>query len=276
MKYETEVCLINADDGQIQQALLNLLINARDAMVDGGTITISTARVTYDHAPGQNGERAGDYVSIAVADTGTGMDRATQQHIFEPFFTTKEQGKGTGLGLAVVYGVVNGHNGFVNVLSEAGQGSQFTLFFPLFATAEASRPPERERKRVASTERILLVDDEEDVGDIIRRMLITLGYKVTFVRTGRKAISAYKRSRYSTVILDLNMPEMGGRETLEKLREIDPSVRVIISTGYSNKKVELADLVSSVDGFLQKPYQIDDLERTLQAALSNSPTPLRD
>lgn len=268
-----EVCLINGDDGQIQQALLNLLINARDAMPEGGVITVTTSR-SDGSGKGSNGSdfRGADMVSIMVADNGTGMDSATQQHIFEPFFTTKDQGKGTGLGLSVVYGVVNAHNGYVQMQSEEGRGSQFQLFFPLLPSSEPPRrlAPSRKQPSGRRLARILIVDDEPDVGDVIAGMLSSLGYATTFVDGGRKAVAAYRRGRrYAAVLLDLNMPVMGGRETLLKLREIDPDVRVLISTGYSNKNTDLADLIELADGFLQKPYQTEELSRALRTVLDS-------
>lgn len=265
-----EVCVMNGDDGQIQQALLNLLINARDAMPDGGKIIISVDRVARETADGKNGMDTGrtEHVVIQVVDTGIGMDRQTQQRIFEPFFTTKEQGKGTGLGLAVVYGVVNAHGGTVSVGSVPNQGTEFSLSFPLLAAAEPEKKMDRTQRSVKGAEHMLVVDDEEDVGKVIIGMLKALGYKATFLSSGKKAVAAYKRGRrYSTVLLDLNMPEMTGRETLLKLREIDPSVRIIISTGYSNKTVELSDLGSSIHGTLHKPYQIDELAAVLHPVL---------
>ena len=261
---------MNGDDGQIQQAMLNLLINARDAMPDGGNILVTTDRVGRDIRDGQNGSPSGpsEHVMIQVVDSGVGMDRQTQQRIFEPFFTTKEQGKGTGLGLAVVYGVVNAHGGSVSVDSNPGRGTEFSLLFPLLATAEPEKKPEKPHRPAKGAEHILVVDDEEDVGNVILGMLKALGYKATFVTSGKKAVSAFKRGRrYSTVLLDLNMPEMTGRETLLRLREIDPSVRVVISTGYSNKSVELTDLGSSIHGYLHKPYQIEELAETLRPIL---------
>ncbi|MEK6649904.1 MAG: ATP-binding protein, partial [Bacteroidota bacterium] len=259
---------------QIQQAILNLLINARDAMPEGGTITVTTNRTDATGLRGSNGSehRAAEMVAITVADNGMGMDAATQQHIFEPFFTTKDQGKGTGLGLSVVYGVVNAHNGFVQLQSEEGRGSQFHLFFPLVPAAEPSRRTTTTRRPTAGRRvaRILIVDDESDVGDVIAGMLSSLGYATTFVDSGRKAMTAYRRGRrYAAVILDLNMPVMGGRETLLKLREIDPKVRVLISTGYSNKNTDFADLIELADGFLQKPYQTEELGRALRAVLES-------
>lgn len=269
-----DVCLINGDDGQIQQALLNLLINARDAMPEGGTITVTTNRTDATGLRGSNGNehRAAEMVAITVADNGMGMDTATQQHIFEPFFTTKDQGRGTGLGLSVVYGVVNAHNGFIQLQSEEGRGSQFHLFFPLLPSTEPPRRtmPTRRPGAGRRVARILIVDDETDVGDVIAGMLSSLGYATTFVDSGRKAVTAYRRGRrYAAVILDLNMPVMGGRETLLKLREIDSSVRVLISTGYSNKNTDFADLIELADGFLQKPYQTEELGRALRAVLES-------
>lgn len=270
-KLAPEVCLINGDDGQIQQALLNLLINARDALPQGGTITVTTARLGAGQTPPHGGPEnpANEYVLIAVQDNGVGMDQVTQQRIFEPFFTTKDQGKGTGLGLAVVYGVVNAHNGFINVQSEEHRGSQFSLYIPLFAMAENTRRTDNVQRPSRNPGRILIVDDEHDVGDVIGGMLETLGYSTTFVDSGRKAVAAYRRGRrYAAVILDLNMPSMGGRETFLKIREIDPQARVVLSTGYSNKNTELADLVDQVDGFLQKPYQTEELGRLLRTLLT--------
>lgn len=270
-KLTPEVCLINGDDGQIQQALLNLLINARDAMPDGGVITVSTGRT--DGSSPRGGEQRGlDMVTITVADNGVGMDTATQQHIFEPFFTTKDQGKGTGLGLSVVYGVVNAHNGYIQMQSEEGRGTHFQLYFPLDVASEPARRTTALKRPSSGRKvaRILIVDDESDVGDVIAGMLSTMGYATTFVDSGRKAVTAYRRGRrYAAIILDLNMPVMGGRETLLKLREIDPAVRVLISTGYSNKNSDLADLIDLADGFLQKPYQTEELGRALRSVLES-------
>lgn len=259
--------IVNGDDGQIQQALLNLLINARDAMPGGGVITVETRVVRYDDRRAEPvGEtRAGDYVAISVTDTGVGMDAATQQRIFEPFFTTKDQGKGTGLGLSVVYGVVNGHNGFINVQSEPGEGSQFTLHFPVLQEAERTRLSSKEPKLHRGKERILVVDDEEHVGEVIGGMLKNLGYEVTVVRSGKEALQVARRKKqFDAVLLDMNMPTMGGKETFVRLKELDPSLSVIISTGYSNTVIDEMPLRNSVDAFLQKPYQIEELSKIMR------------
>jgi PAS domain S-box-containing protein len=264
-----EVCLINGDDGQISQALLNLLINARDAMPEGGLLTVSTAKTNFDRNHSGIGEsRTGDYVVATIADTGTGMDRRTQQHIFEPFYTTKDQGKGTGLGLAVVYGVVNAHNGFITLQSEPGVGSQFALHFPLLAGTDSSRRTPPAGRLPRGKESVLVVDDELDVREVIGGMLNDLGYKVTKVESGKKALDLYKKKkRFDVVVLDMNMPVMGGKETFAKLKAIDPHTRVIISTGYSNRTLELSPLRDEANAILQKPYQMEELSRTMRSVL---------
>jgi PAS domain S-box-containing protein len=265
-----ELLIINGDEGQVQQAILNLLINARDAVNDGGTITVECRVENLDRELkyGMGEPRAGTYVSVSVADTGVGMDRATQQRIFEPFFTTKDQGKGTGLGLSVVYGVVNSHGGFITVQSEPGEGSVFTLYFPLLTDRESIRRASKQPRLLRGNEHVLVVDDEEPVSQVIGGMLKDLGYKVTIANSGQHALSLYKkRKRFDLVVLDINMPEMSGKETFQRLKEIDPKARVIISTGYGTKSTESLPLQEAVDGFLEKPYQLEELSKTVRAVL---------
>jgi CheY-like chemotaxis protein len=196
------------------------------------------------------------------------MDHYIQQRIFEPFFTTKDQGKGTGLGLSVVYGVVNSHNGFIHVQSEPGKGSRFSLYFPLLTDRESIRRATRRHRLLRGSENVLVVDDEESVSDVIGGMLRDLGYTVTLAHSGQQALALYaKRKRFDLVVLDVNMPEMSGRETLFKLKEIDPNVRVIISTGYGTKSMESLPLHEVVDGFLEKPYQLEELSKAVRAVL---------
>ncbi|HWP83457.1 MAG TPA: PAS domain S-box protein [Bacteroidota bacterium] len=271
--------IVNGDDGQIQQAILNLLINARDAMPDGGTITIETRRTSVDsqRAASLSEARSGDFVQISVTDTGVGMSPQIQQRIFEPFFTTKDQGKGTGLGLSVVYGVVNSHNGFIAVQSAVGEGSQFTLYFPLMQEAERVRSALRESKVYRGKERVLVVDDEEHVGNVIGGMLKTLGYRVTTVKSGKEAIDSVKKKKhYDAVVLDMNMPTMGGKETFVRLKELDPDLAVIVSTGYSNTVIEGTPLHDTIDAFLQKPYQIEELSKTMHAVFSKRRSAIKD
>ncbi len=265
-----DICIINGDDGQIQQSLLNLLINARDAMPEGGVIAVQSEKINFDAQPASlvAESRTGEYVAISVTDQGVGMDHQIQQRIFEPFFTTKDQGKGTGLGLAVVYGVINAHNGFITVQSEPGIGSQFTLYFPLLKEVERTSAPVKSQKLERGRERILVVDDEHNVAEVIGGMLTNLGYNVTIAESGKKAVSLYKKnSGYDAVILDMNMPQMGGKETYAKLKALDPEIRIIISTGYSSKGFEFSDAGESAKAYLQKPYQLEELSRTMRDVL---------
>jgi PAS domain S-box-containing protein len=269
-KLTDEVCIINGDDGQIQQSMLNLLINARDAMPDGGVITIHSGKKQVEEDTTATPEiRKGEYATISITDTGLGIDRNVLMHIFEPFFTTKDQGKGTGLGLSVVYGVVNSHNGFITVQSELRRGSQFVLHFPILPATESLKRHIKPKKLEGGTEHILIVDDEKDVADVIGGMLESLGYKVTIVDSGQKAINLFKKkNKINVVILDLNMPKMSGREAFIRLKKIDPDIRVIISTGYSNRAMDVTLLQDSVEAFLQKPYQIEELSKTVHQVLN--------
>ncbi len=264
-----QVIIINGDDGQLQQSILNLLINARDAMPDGGTITVqSIQKQIEEDATGSTETRRGDFIAISIADTGIGMDKNVQQHIFEPFFTTKDQGKGTGLGLSVVYGVVNSHSGFITVQSGPRQGSKFTMHFPILPITETLQRQIRHPKPLQGTEHILIIDDEKDVASVIGGMLESLGYHVTIVDSGRKAINLYKKKkRFDVVILDLNMPKMSGKETLGRLKEIAPDIRVVISSGYSDRAMDSSPWREEVKTFLQKPYQIEELSRAMRDAL---------
>ena len=270
-EFSPRISIINGDDGQLQQALLNLLINARDAMPEGGKIMVGTDVVEFTPIaqPSGNGERSGKYVVISVRDTGIGMDRETQQKIFEPFFTTKEQGKGTGLGLSVVYGVVNGHDGFITVESEPGQGSIFRLHFPLLKESDAARRPARRSALLKGSEQVLVIDDEEHVSEIIAAMLKDLGYKVTVVNSGADALEELKNhpKKYDAVVLDMNMPKMGGKETFIRLKEAHPDLRVLISTGYGDASIAARPLQEAIDGFLQKPYQLEELSKAMRHVL---------
>jgi len=273
-----EVCLVNGDDGQVQQSLLNLLINARDAMPDGGVISVQSEKINFDtRTTSTIGEsRTGEYVAISVTDHGIGMEREIQQRIFEPFFTTKDQGKGTGLGLAVVYGVVNSHNGFITVQSEPGIGSQFTMYFPLLKDADRTLQSLKVQKLERGHERVLVVDDEQNVAEVIGGMLSNLGYTVTLAESGKKAVALYKKNpRFDVVILDMNMPVMGGKETYAKLKALDPQVRIIISTGYSNKGIAFLPEGESSNAFLQKPYQLEELSRTMREVLDKKLTQIK-
>ncbi|KAB2923461.1 MAG: PAS domain S-box protein [Bacteroidetes bacterium] len=254
-RYADAPPIVNGDDGQVQQAILNLFINARDAMPSGGELTIATSVTDTT-------------VTITVADNGVGMPPAVQEQVFVPFFTTKEQGKGTGLGLSVVYGVMQSHNGSVTFTSAVGAGSSFVLTFPLYANYPKEMMAAAPRRLTKGTESVLIVDDEEFVRMTLRTMLADLGYTVTVATTGAEALTAVRKRKrtFDLIILDMNMPEMGGKKVFEAVRAMKVPSAVIVSSGYSDDILG-ADFASRVDGFLQKPYKIEELAKKLRDVL---------
>ncbi|HOV97977.1 MAG TPA: PAS domain S-box protein [Bacteroidota bacterium] len=271
MLLPSQTFIIKGDDGQIQQALLNILINARDAMPNGGVITISMSniKITRNEITSPD-QQPGEYVAISITDNGIGMEPEICQRIFEPFFTTKEQGKGTGLGLSVVYGVVNSHNGFVTVHSVPGKGSEFILHFPIYKTTIPEIIPQKSEKLPRGTERILVVDDEDEVLEVVCGMLRELGYIPTAVNSGQKALTLLRKNEsFDAVLLDLNMPKMSGQTTCLKIKGMNPSQRVIVATGYSNRIVSDSPLQNKVEAFLQKPFQFEELAKTLRSVLDS-------
>ncbi|HTS00498.1 MAG TPA: PAS domain S-box protein [Bacteroidota bacterium] len=262
--------VVEADASQIQQVLMNLCVNARDAMPGGGTLRIATARL---HAPDAflrsvAGEGQSEYVRIDVADTGVGIDRAIRNRIFDPFFTTKEKGKGTGLGLATVYGIVKNHNGFVNVESEIGEGTTFSVYIPA-VDRPAPREAGTEARVAGGRETILVVDDEETIRFLVRDILEEIGYTVLAAPDGREALALYARSRgnIDLVILDMTMPGLGGKETFVRLKGIDPRVRAILSTGYAEDERAREMLALGVRAFVQKPYRVEELAAAVRRTL---------
>lgn len=261
---------VDADSGQLQQALLNLCVNARDAMAGGGELHITTdiETITEDYVENHKGAREGSYVTISVTDTGTGMDKDTLNRIFEPFFTTKEEGKGTGLGLAMVYGVVKNHGGFVYVYSEPKIGSTFKMHLPISGKPRKNKPALSEPP-VGGNELILVVDDEEPIRALTSETLESFGYSVLLAENGQDAIRIFeeRRDEIALVILDMVMPKMGGSETFAGLKKIKPDVRALLSTGYSRSGRAQEILNSGVRGFMQKPYKLNDLLRTVRNTL---------
>ena len=253
---------VEIDVGQIQQVLINLCVNARDAMPGGGRMTIQSSLVVLseDDAHRQLEARPGWFAVLAVSDTGVGMDDSVKRRVFEPFFTTKEKGKGTGLGLSMVYGVVKNHGGFVNVYSEVGKGSTFKVYLPLSGKPEVLEHGSDE-ELAGGYESILIIDDEEVIRQVADDILSSYGYRVLLAADGEEGVAIYGRQAecIDMVILDMIMPKQGGRETFLKLKKINPEVQVLFSTGYSqNEKVnEIMSL--GVSGFIQKPYQVREL-----------------
>jgi signal transduction histidine kinase/ActR/RegA family two-component response regulator len=259
-----ELWSVHADPSQMHQVLMNLCVNARDAMPHGGRLTIALENLTRD---------GNEFVRLTVGDTGTGMDAETRRRMFEPFFTTKELGKGTGLGLAVVYGIVTQHKGALTADSEQGRGARFVIELPRSTqTLEIAGPPAcRPAPEKSGGETVLVVDDDEVVRRVACRILTRAGYAVLEAEDGVRAVSIYRqeRNRIAAVLLDLTMPERSGVEVLADLRRIDPAVRVVLCSGYSVEAqgLDLAQLGAT--GFLQKPYSFDEISRAIRQALTH-------
>jgi len=271
-QYQEDIWTVEVDQGQIKQALLNLYVNAWQAMPEGGELRLQTKNTSLDEnhvKPFKTGP--GNYVEISVGDTGTGMDEKTKKRIFEPFFTTKKMGRGTGLGLASVYGIIKNHGGFINVNSEIGKGTTFDIYLP--ATEKAIVTKEELSAEVQKgSGTILLVDDEKVIIDVAAEILKTLGYKVILAGSGREAIEIFGDTSCSAsapdlIILDMIMPEMGGGTTYDKLKEIDPNVKVLLSSGYNIDGQATEILKRGCDGFIQKPFNISELSQSIKRVL---------
>jgi len=266
--------VVVADRGQMEQALLNLYINAWQAMPGGGELYLETSVVHLDETDSRpHSIEPGKYVRISVTDTGTGMDEKTRQRVFDPFFTTKKMGRGTGLGLASAYGIVKNHSGAMTVYSEVGTGSTFNIYLPYsLQEIEQARPEKSEI--IEGTGIILLVDDEPFIVDVGKEMLELLGYDVMTAQSGEDAIDILKREskRIDLIILDMIMPGLDGSKTFDRLRMIDPSVPVLLSSGYSMNGQADRIMQRGCNGFIQKPFLISQLsERVRQIIRQEGP-----
>ena len=269
-KYQIPIWTVEIDQNQIDQVLLNIFVNAWQAMPTGGDLYIQTDNEMLDeNFAGVYGVRAGKYVAISITDTGIGMDDKTLKRVFDPFFTTREKERGTGLGLASAYGIIQHHNGIIIPESEKGRGTTFHIYLPAtehFVTDER----QVDQKILVGTETILLVDDEEMIIDVGTQILKKLGYEVLAARNGKEAIDIYRQNRQEVamVILDLIMPHMGGEETFDLLKEIDPQVKVLLSSGYSLDGQTTEILKRGCSGFIQKPFRMVDLSRKLRQIIT--------
>lgn len=266
------VARIQADPGQLSQVLMNLVVNARDAMPDGGTITIETRNVNLDeqYARQHLSVRPGPYVMLSVSDTGIGMDAETQKQIFEPFFTTKEVGKGTGLGLSTVYGIVKQSNGNVWVYSELGKGTAFKIYLPQFEEPNSvSLEPQPAASFSWGSETILIVEDEDMVRSLSREVLESCGYTVIVASNGVEALTVCEqhKDQIHLLITDIVMPQMGGRELAEKLSVAYPKVRVLFTSGYTDDAIVRHGIIEDDANFIQKPFNLDDLARKVRELL---------
>ncbi|HEY5160445.1 MAG TPA: PAS domain S-box protein [Gaiellaceae bacterium] len=270
---ETDISMISADRGQIEQVLMNLVVNARDAMPKGGKITIETANVSLDEADATLlGLPAGDFVLATVSDTGSGMDEETMSHIFEPFFTTKGQGEGTGLGLATVHGIVEQSNGSIRVVSAIGKGSVFRVYLPVAEQSAEEKRAVAPLAETRGTETILLVEDEEMVRQLVARVLRDLGYEVLETSSGDEAISlsdSLDRS-IDLLVTDVVMPGMSGREVAEILAAKRPTVRVLFMSGYTDEAIVRHGVLDGVAEFIGKPFTPQELARKIRGVLAAS------
>jgi two-component system cell cycle sensor histidine kinase/response regulator CckA len=263
---------VNADSTQIKQVLMNLAVNASHAMPEGGRLAIETKPVTLDEefCRVNLGAIPGDYAMLSVSDTGHGMDPETLTHVFEPFYTTKQVGKGTGLGLAMVYGIVKQHGGYITCYSELGQGTTFRIYLPiLVAEKQQLELAPRETLPRGGTETILLVDDEESVRELGKRILEQSGYTVLTAANGKEALKLYKREegKIALMILDLIMPEMGGKQCLEEFLKIDPTARVLIASGFAANGQSGEAIVMGAKGFIGKPYNVKRMLHAIREVL---------
>jgi two-component system cell cycle sensor histidine kinase/response regulator CckA len=263
---------VKADANQIEQVLMNLCLNARDAMPQGGRLVIETEMVELDESYCRFYPyvKAGRYAVISVSDTGTGMDGETRERIFEPFFTTKERGKGTGMGLATVYGIVKQHGGFVHVYSELGHGSLFRVYLPVLEGAveasAAEKAPSTSSAEIHGTETILLAEDHESIREMSRQALSNMGYRVLSAGDGLEALELCSHETPELAILDVIMPKLGGPATAAKLLKKLPNLPLVFTSGYSADGTELP----SADGktrYLQKPYSPTTLGRLVRETL---------
>ena len=269
-KYEGKA-LVEVDRARIEQVLFNLFVNAADAMPKGGDLFVNITVADRADLLSKPLELTSEkYVLVRVADTGTGMDAETKQRIFDPFFTTKPMGRGTGLGLASVYGIIKAHSGFVEVESEPDKGTAFFIYLPLSGLETAHVPEEKTVVRKGRG-KVLLIDDEQMVLEIGAKMLIKIGYDVVVAKNSAEAVSLFKNDwkTIDLVILDMIMPGTTGSETYDALRKINPAVKVLLSSGYGKdwRTDEIMD--RGCNGFIQKPYSIEVLSEEIDAVLNN-------
>lgn len=272
-EYSTRLPSVKADQSMLEQVIMNLAVNARDAMPKGGTLTLRTHKVVRSSLTSSNltENHDGQYVCLTAQDTGTGIPPELLQRIFEPFFTTKEPGKGTGLGLATVYGIVKQHGGWVDVQSTLGHGTSFTMYLPASSTPVVAKEEKKTTQKLAEgNECILLVEDEIAVRNLCRRLLERLGYTVLEAETGVAALEIWKQeqNRIQLLLTDMVMPEgMTGHELAELVRKDKPMLPVILSTGYSPDSLGEESLLENSIHFLSKPYTPSQLTDTIRRAL---------
>jgi PAS domain S-box-containing protein len=273
---QNDLPMIVADSSQIHQVLLNLLVNARDAMPKGGTLSISTATVEGDVVRIQFSKTnaAWRYVKVEVADTGIGMDEATRERIFEPFYTTKGPGKGTGLGLSVVFGIVEHHNGFIDVRSALGKGTTFVLYFPMPEhVGEELQAPKKELVDICGgTETVLLIEDEAVLRKLTQNILVSKGYTVLIAEDGMQGVELYRshQKEIAVVLSDIGLPILGGHDVFRKIRAINPEAKIIFASGFFDPETKSEMFKAGLKNFIQKPYMLDEVLRKIREAIDTN------
>jgi PAS domain S-box-containing protein len=264
---------VKGDKGMLEQVIMNLCVNARDAMPEGGVLTIETIGVLIDsqYCRKHSWARPGRFILLSVTDTGTGMDPATMERIFEPFFTTKEPGKGTGIGLATAYGIVKQHDGMINAYSEPGKGSIFKVYLPLARMEAREVGADIQGPAVGGTETVLLAEDDPMVRSLAEEILRRAGYKVLTASDGHEAIEVYRSAgKVDLLLLDVIMPGMSGHEVMNRIRASQPDIPVLFTSGYSDNAIHTNFVLKEGLRLLQKPYSQEQLLRTLRGILDRS------
>jgi PAS domain S-box-containing protein len=269
---QKDLPVIVADSGQIHQVLLNLFVNARDAMQSSGTLSISTRTIDGKAVAARFSKAtARQYVQIEVTDTGIGMDEATRQRIFEPFFTTKGPGRGTGLGLSVVFGIVEHHSGFIDVRSKPGEGTSFTVYLPI--TERAPEIQQRVSKRIeeipGGTETILVIEDEEMLRSLAKGILVSKGYKVLIAEDGMQGVEMYQshQKEIAVVLSDVGLPLLSGQDVFRKIRAINPGAKIILASGYFDPETKSEMFKAGLKNFIQKPYMQNEVLQKVREAI---------
>jgi len=272
LKAQDELWVVEVDRGQMEQVLLNLYVNAWQAMPGGGDLYISAENVSLDEVDVTPYDtNPGKYVKVVVTDTGIGMDEVTMARIFDPFFTTKEKGRGTGLGLASAYGIIKNHGGFIQVKSEKGHGTSFMIYLPASNKVVENEYHKSEDELQTGHETVLLIDDEVMILDVGSNILEGLGYRVMIATGGKEGLGVYEQNRdaIDIVIIDMIMPEIGGRETFDTMLKINPAVKVLLSSGYSLEGQAEEIMRRGCKGFIQKPFTTEELSKKIRGILDD-------
>ena len=264
--------VVSADPIQIEQAIMNLAVNAKDAMPEGGKIVIETERVRLDQqfCKSHLGAQPGEYVLLSISDTGHGIDQEILEHVFEPFYTTKDVGRGTGLGLAMVYGIVKNHEGYILCYSEVSTGTTFKIYLPAMEqSGQSEKPVEAEDLFKGGDETILVVDDEEYIRELVVELLTDAGYKVLTATDGEGALKLYgkKQRNIDLIILDLVIPGMGGKKCYEEILKVNPRAKILIVSGYSANGPGKDAIEAGAKAFVGKPFDVSHLLETIREIL---------